>query len=229
MTTALGIITSAMRKNGALTKNETPSSDEANDGLEMINDFLSSLSNDTSKVYARAVEGFPLVGGTASYTIGTGATFNTTRPIKIISAYVRNGTTDDPIEIVTDQDYALITVKTTQGTPSYLNYDNNFPTATIKLYPVPDSSDTLYLVSEKELTTITNLNTTISLPPGWKRMLIYNLAVEMAPEYGQPVTAELAEIASQSLSSVKRAILASKTIDVPRYLDANRNIYSGYN
>lgn len=91
MTTALGIIKSAMRKVGVLTKTENPSADEAQDGLEMLNDLLSSFSNDSMVIYARYSEDFTLSGGTGSYTIGTGGAFNTARPVKIISAFIRLG------------------------------------------------------------------------------------------------------------------------------------------
>ena len=106
MTTALGIITSAMRKIGAIGKGESPSADEAVDGLEMLNDLLASLSNDSLVVYARTFESFTLQGGVSAYTIGSGATFSTVRPVKIVSAYVRDGGIDTPLEIVTDEQYA---------------------------------------------------------------------------------------------------------------------------
>jgi len=228
LTTALGIIKSAMRKNGALTKGDTPDSDEAADGLEMLNDLLASLSNDSLIVYARTVEGFSLVAGTASYTIGASATFNTTRPIKIVSAYVRSGTIDYPLEIISDEQYAAITLKSTSGTPEYLNYTNAFPQATINLYPKPAAADTLYLVTEKELSSFT-LAQTVSLPPGWKRMLTYNLAVEMAPEYGQQVSPEVFELAKESKAAIKYAVMTAKPMQWDSGVSSTDNIYGGWN
>ena len=228
MTTALGIIKSAMRKAGALTKSETPSADEAADGLEMLNDLLASLSNDSLIVYARTVESFSLVAGTASYTIGSGATFNTARPIKIISAYVRSGTIDYPMTVISDEQYASITLKTVGGIPEFLNYTNAFPQATINVYPSPASGYTLFIVTEKELSSLA-LADTVSLPPGWRRMLIHNLAVELAPEYGQPIPAEVYEIAKESKASIKQAVMSAKTMQWESGLNSENNIYAGWN
>lgn len=226
--TALGIITSAMRKAGILTKNESPSADEAADGLEMLNDLLASMSNDSLVVYARTVENFPLSGGVTSYTIGSGATFNTARPIKIISAYVRSGTIDYPVQIIPDEQYANITYKSSSGGyPQFLNYTNAYPTATINLYPAPATAYQLYLVTEKQLSTFT-LNQSVDLPPGWRRMLIHNLAVEMGPEYGVEIPASVVQIARESKGEIRTAVMAAKKMDWSGTGFVG-NIYTGWN
>jgi hypothetical protein len=228
MTTALGIIKSAMRKAGALGVGDTPSAAESTDGLEMLNDLLASLSNDSLVVYARTTESFTLVAGTLAYTIGAGATFNTVRPIKIVSAYVRSGTVDYPLQIVSDEQYATVTLKSTQGIPEFINYTNAFPQATINLYPSPASGYTLYLVTEKALTSLA-LADTVSLPPGYRRMLVYNLTVDLAPEYGQPVPAEVYEIAKQSKGEIKASVMAAKSMQWDSGLGGLSNIYAGWN
>lgn len=226
MTTALDIVTKALQKNGVLTKSETPSADEVNDGLSTLNAFVSSLSNDSMMIYARTIDNFPLVAGTAEYTIGTSQTFNTTRPMFIVEAHVRQGTTDFYLKVIPDETYAGIMDKTASSTPRFLNFTNGFPTATIKLWPVPDISYTLYIMSEKELSSFT-LNQTVSLPPGWEQMLIYNLAVLTAPEYGQPLDQSVAAIASSSLAAVKRTIMKNRTMDAPPVRPMG-NFYNGY-
>lgn len=227
MTTARGIITSSLRKIGAITKNETPSSDEANDALQTLNDLIASWSNDSTKVYAQTLEDFTLTANDGEYTIGSGGNFNTTRPIKIIKAYIRSGTVDYPVSIVSNENFANIDVKSTSGIPEYLNYDNAYATGTIKLYPIPSENYTLYLLSEKIITSFANISADVTLPPGWERALIYNLAIELAPEYGQPVSAEIAEIASQSVSLLKMSVLRNKSMDVPTKLGSS-NIFSSW-
>lgn len=228
MTTALGIVTSAMRKNGVLTKGEAPSADEAADGLEMLNDLLASLSNDSLIVYARTLENFTLVGGTSSYTIGPSATFNTTRPVKVIAAYVQSGGVDYPLTVVSDESFSAITYKSTSGIPEFLNYSNSYPTATIKLYPSPSSAYDLYILTEKPLTAFASLSTVVSLPPGWERMLKHNLAMEMAPEFGQQAPAEVVEIAKESKAEIKSAVMAAKKMDWNSGIGYDGNIYTGW-
>lgn len=227
MTTALGIITSAMRKIGVLVKGEDPSADEADDGLEMLNDLLSSISNDSMVVYARTEDTLTLSAGTATYTIGTGGTFNTARPVKIISAYVRSGNIDYDLNLINDEEYASIVLKSTGSIPQFVNYTNGFPLGTLKFYPVPTAGYQLFLLSEKELGQLT-LNQTISLPPGWKRMLIYNLAVDMAAEYGQPVTPEIKMIADDSKGEIRKAIMTARSMQWETGVGSDGNIYGGW-
>ena len=228
MTTALGIITSGMRKAGVLTKNETPSADEAQDGLEMLNDLMESHSNEGLMVYARTLESFALTAGQTDYTIGTGGDFNTTRPVHIADAYVRQGTTDYPVGIIRDESYADITTKNTGSIPYFLNFTNEYPLATIKLYPSPSSGWTLFLLNEKPLETFT-LNEVVSLPVGWLRYLKNQMAVEMSGEYGQEAPRSTYEVASRAIANIRRGSARAKTMDWGPNGGGMRNIYTGWN
>jgi hypothetical protein len=226
MTTALDIITKALQKNGVLVKSETPASDEADDALDTLNAMISAWSNDSMFIYARTEENFPLVAGTATYTIGTSQTFNTARPMELISSYVRQGVTDYNLTKIPDETYYGIIDKSTRSIPRFINFTNGFPTATIKLWPVPDTTYTIYLLTEKELSSFT-LNQTVSLPPGWEQALIYNLAVLLAPEYGQPVDQSVTEIAERSMGAIKRTIMKNRSMDANPISIRKSNIYNG--
>jgi hypothetical protein len=205
VTTARGIIKKSLQKIGVLVKQEDPTADEAVDALDALNAMLSSWSNDSMNIYARVWESFPLVASDGQYTIGTGGDFNTTRPIQLIDAYTRLSTYDQPMRIVTDEIYASITNKNTLGRPDMITFDNAFPLATIRLYPVPDQNYTLFIQSEKELAQFT-LDQVVSLPAGWERALIYNLAIELAPEYGQEVNQAVFSIAMNAKMLIMRTI-----------------------
>lgn len=229
MASVLDIITSAMRKNGALTKSETPSADESADGLQMLNDLIGSWSTESMLVTARTTETFNLTGGVGAYTIGTGATFNTTRPMVITTGYIRSGTTDYTLELKDDETFAEITQKDIQSNiPLYLNYDNAYPTGTINIWPVPSASYTITLLSEKPLTAFSTVDETVNLAPGWNRALVYNLAEEMALEYGQPISPTLAKLANESKMAIKRSIAKNRKMDVPTFLDNFNTVYTGY-
>jgi hypothetical protein len=225
--TALDIITAGMRKAGILTKTESPSADEAQDGLEMLNDLLASNANEDLFVYARTLESFTLSGGVADYTIGSGGDFNTVRPVFIANAYVRIGTLDYPLSVIQDGDYADISLKNLASIPYWLNYTNAYPLATIKLYPVPSAGWTLFLLSEKPLSEFT-LNQTVSLPPGWARYLKNQLAVEMAPEYGQQAPAETVDIAAKAMAAIKRGAARVKSMDNHIDYGGLRNVFTGW-
>jgi hypothetical protein len=224
MTTASAIITQAAKKIGVAFKNEALAADEAADGLTALNNMLASWSNDSLLVYSRTWESFTLVSNTASYTIGVGGDFNTTRPIAIVEAHVKISSIDYPLEIIPDEVYNhFIQLKTIQTSPAqYLTYDNANPLGTIRLYPVPASNDTLFLLTEKPATALA-LTDTLSFPPGWERAIVYNLAIEMAPEYGNPTPPEVVALAAESKAEIKRASMRNKPMTyLPDTLTSNR-------
>lgn len=229
MTTARNIITRALRKNGVLTKNESPSGDEASEALATLNDMISSWSNDSLLIYARQSESFPLVSGQASYTIGSGGDFNTVRPLQILSAFIRVSNIDYDINIIRDVSFDQINQKNILNTyPDVLYYEVGVPLGTITLYPVP-TTGALHIRSEKELQEFSTLDSVLELPAGWGRALVYNLSLELAPDYGQQVSQATYEIAMDSLSKIKTAVARNKTMDYPSYGGNYGDINSGWN
>lgn len=210
MTTALQIITGAARLVGVVRKTEALSADEAADGLVALNDMLASWVNNGLLVTARTWENF-IVASASSYTIGSAATLNTVRPMSIKEAFFRIGSIDYPLTILTDEEYERISYKTlSTGYPEYLNYDNGYATGIIRLYP--QGAGGLHLLSEKPLTAFASLSTTVDLPPGWNRALRYNLAIDLAPEYGESVSAEVVKIAGESLDNIQLSIAKNRPI-----------------
>lgn len=226
MTTANDIIKSAFSIAGVLSKAESPTADETQDALDTLNDLFESLSNDSLFAYARTTESFTLTGGDGEYTIGTGGDFNTTRPIDIISAYVRIGTTDYGVGIIADEDYASIVSKNTSSIPYFLNYSATYPLGTIKLYPVPPAGYTLYLLSEKPISTVT-LTQELVLSPGWNRFLKNQMALEIAAEYGVEIPQLAVKNATEAMGLIKRGAAKVKSIDAYP-IGRNNNVYTGY-
>lgn len=213
MTTARDIIIKALTKIGANFKNNAVSSDEANDALDALNAMLSSYANDSMMIYARQWETFSLTPSTSLYTMGAGGSFNTAKPMFIVSGYLKDGITDYNLSIITDEIYnSQISQKTTIGIPAYINSDNGNPLINIRLYPVPDSAYQIFLLTEKELSQFT-LDDEIELPSGWERMLIYNLAMELYPEYEQQVNPVVMEIAAESKRLVRANIMRNRSMD----------------
>ena len=127
-----------------------------------------------------------------------------------------------------DEVYQGLNLKSLQSIPDTLNYTNNYPYGTINLYPYPASDYVLSITSEKELTQFT-LNQTVNLAPGWNRALIYNLAVELCPEYVQKVDPMLLKIANESKGELSKAIMRVRTLDCPPLTQVGQfNIYTGY-
>ena len=229
MTTVLDLITDAMQESGVLTKSETPTNDEAQTGLRMLNRIIGSWSNSSTTQFERVTESFPLTNGTTSYTMGSGGDFDTVRPTNIVEAHVRQGNIDYNLSIVSDRVYQSVVYKSIIGVPELLNFTNTFPLATINIYPAPSPSYTLFITSEKPLTSYATTAATVSLPSGWIDALIYALAIRLARIYGQPADPALIALARESkamiiLNSIKNNPLQTQR---PNGRSGN-NIYSGY-
>ena len=228
MTTALECIIGAMKLIGVLYKNETPSSDEANDGLIALNDMLNSWSNDDLITFSYALEAFTLTGG-ISYTIGNGGQFNTSRPINIADSVIRVGNIDYPVEAISQVQYQkYVALKSLTSTiPQFMTYDNGFPLGTIKFYPAT-LNGTLYLQSNKPLGTYTSLTDIVSLPVGFVKAIKYNLALELAPQYGIEPTQIILRQAQLSLGAIKRATTSNSPMPLLPSNINTQNIYTGY-
>lgn len=206
MATAADLIKSSLRAAGIIATGETPSSAEETDALEVLNDILEEWSNDGFTVYERTIENLTLQASTGSYTIGSGATFNTVRPQLILAAkFKQSGQNHEfDLRIYNDEEWAQITDKTLEsGIVEGIYYNRTVPYGTIYVWPKPDAADTLILHSLKPLTALAT-STSLSYPPGYKKALKYALACELSPEYGRPVDPKLEQIARDAKVALQR-------------------------
>jgi hypothetical protein len=208
MATALDIITDSLIDLGAIDPTEALTADEASHGLRKLNELLESWSNERLAVYQILQENFALTSGTASYTIGSGATFNTTRPLDVLSGFIRDSGIDYPLRILTREEYDAIQSKTTQYQPEYLYYEPSVANGRIYLYGVPAKNytvtDGLWINSSKQLQSFSLLTTTVVLPPGYLRAIKSNLSPELAPAYNRKPSDTLLAIAREAKAAVKR-------------------------
>jgi hypothetical protein len=231
MATARDLITRALKACRILAPGENPSASEAADALMILNMMLSSWSTDNLNVFAQTLESFSLVSNVSSYTIGTGQTFNTVKPIAIQTMYVRSGSVDYTVKEISDRDYANeISMKSIVGVPYCYNFNNDYPSSVIKFYPVPDQNYQLFILSEKALTSIASLDTVISFPEGWELAIAYNLAVMLFPEYQQAVDPAIVKIADNAKMGIRRAINRNRKFVFGDDEDFRQtdNIYAGW-
>jgi hypothetical protein len=200
------LIRSSLRLIGAISSSETPASDETMDALEALNLLLSSwgasrfLSKNTQTIT------HTLTGAT-SYTIGSGGDINTTNPTEIYTAKYTLGGLDYNLSVMDFVDYEAIGLKNIGAIPEFIVLKRDYPLSTIYLYPTAASGTlTINAITPKtDLDTDTNL--TNIYPPEWIRALKYNLAVEIAPEYGVTVSPEIAALARESKDIVMRSMV----------------------
>jgi hypothetical protein len=199
------LIRGALRKLAVIDPSEDMSPSDAATGFEALNSMLDSWSLERLFVYDVQRQTFVLTPAQQSYTIGAGGNFNTTRPNRIDAAgLITVGSSDEtPLDVLTDQRYQSIVQKTQAGDPGGIWYEEQYPLGKIYPWPVADKAHTLALYTWIAVSQFAALGSTISLPPGYERALRYNLALELAPEYGVDVSPKVEEIASESKSNIK--------------------------
>lgn len=214
LTTYGDLITRSLRRIGVVGAGQTPSSEDSQDGLDLLNLLLDSWATERLFIPSITRTTWTIVSGTAAYTVGSGGTVNVERPVFVQDVRFIDTSIDPDLEMgldpLTDQAYANIPQKTqTAPYPVAFYYNPTFTGAgyaTITFYFVPTSS-TLQgvLYAPATLSQVASLNTTLLLQPGYKFMLQENLAAMMAPEWGVPLPQELAMSARESKANIKRA------------------------
>jgi len=184
MATANEIIKGALRLNQALTRGENLPAEDAQEALIALNDLLHSMYADNSLVPFLTREQLTLTVGKSEYTIGSGGDFSTTRPMSIATIVLRDTDTDFYIEELSQQWWAALDVKGDKTRPQQFYYEEGYPTGTIYFDHAPDQAYTMYLTSYKPHTEFTQLADTVNLPPMYEKYLRFQLAADLAPEYG---------------------------------------------
>lgn len=205
--TAQDIIKDALRDLGRFGKGESLDDDDSERGLQASKDLLDAWSIEKLIVFATTTISQALTAGKSSYTIGaSGADITATRPLNIEVAVIRDaGGVDHPMRVIAFLDYERIQTKTVQSDlPLRIAFNPGFPNGTLHLYPAPASANTLRADVVTQLVQLTAQATVFSMPPGFRRAVRKNLALELAPMFGVTPGPWLIKQAIESKAMVKR-------------------------
>ena len=202
MPTTRSLIRGAMRLIGVVESAENVPANEAQDALEALNAMLQSWSLEKLLIWHIGRLSVPLLTGKQTYTWGPGGDIAGLRPLRLENALLNLGTEvsasgplEWPVVILSQEEYERRLWLKAMGSQYVLAVylETSFPLARLHVWPVPfDSTTSLELFPWLPLTAVPDLDTEIAYPPGYERMLRFGLAVELAPEYGRTVSAEVA-------------------------------------
>jgi hypothetical protein len=105
-----------------------------------------------------------------------------------------------------------------------------FPNISMTIYPKPTRTLEWHFISVQELSQPATLTTTLHFPPGYMRAFAYNLAMELAPEYGIEPAPQVQRIAMTSKRNLKRINNPDDVMALPYAIVATRqrfNVYAG--
>ena len=199
--TAQQLISDAMLALTALasqgTQDETPVASELTDGLSALNKLIDGWSVIGGDLIQLVTTSIAMGGGNGPYT--------TPRPVKIRAANCKSGQISSPVEVCSPEQWSEIVDESRSGQfATKLFCDYAYPTANIYVWPAAAGS-TLSLYAFMPLAQFATLGTSIDLPPAFARGLTLNLAVDLAEQYGYPLTQSLDGAARQARMDIVAA------------------------
>lgn len=139
----------------------------------------------------------PLVANQEEYTVqegGTSPLIDSPKPIKVIQAFLRNTSVnpmiDTPINLISRQQYKLLSSKFNTGTPNSLYVDEQQDFTNLFVWPMPDQNtedNYILIIDEQQPIADINDNTdVINFPNEWYNTLVWVLADDIAIEFEVP-------------------------------------------
>ena len=233
-TTAGDQITRALRLLGVLAEGETPTADMSQDALVTMQQMLDSWNTERLSVFSTQDQTFLWPVGEIMRTLGPTGDFVGNRPVLLDDAtYYRDPQTNVSygVKFINQQQYDGIAVKTVTSTyPQVLFINMTFPDVTMYIYPKPTRTLEWHFISVEELSQPATLTTQLHFPPGYMRAFAYNLAMELAPEYGIEPAPQVQRIAMTSKRNLKRINNPDDVMALPYAIVATRqrfNVYAG--
>jgi hypothetical protein len=234
MATAGDQINGALRLLGQLAEGETPSAATSQDALMALNQMIDSWNTERLSVFSTQEQVFMWPPNEIHQSLGPSGDFVGNRPVLVDdSTYFIDPASGISygIKIINQQQYDGIAVKTVTSTyPQVLWINMNYPNIDMYVYPKPTKVLEWHFVSVDELTRPATLATELAFPPGYLRAFRYNLACEIAAEFGVEPSPQVKRIAMSAKRNLKRIDNPDDVMSMPYAIVSTRqrfNIFAG--
>lgn len=192
MVSALQIIKSAMRVLNIIASGETPSPEETEDALGVLNGMINAWAIERLMIFTIQRQVFTPTVYRQVYTVGPGGDFDIPRPPSLprIGVILLNNP-QQPLELamemLTNVGWQAIPVKAvTSAFPTKVWDDKDFPLRNLSVWPIPNAPFSMALYTWTAIQEFADLDTRYSFPPGYVAAMKYHLALRLSPEFGQP-------------------------------------------
>jgi len=234
MTTAGELINGALRLIGMLAESEVPSAATSDDALAAMNQMIDSWNTERLSTFSTQDQIFTWPNNQVHRTLGPTGDFAGNRPVQLDdSTYFKDPTTGISygIKIINQQQYDGIAVKSVTSTfPQVMWINMDYPNIDMYVYPVPTKALEWHFISVTELDQPATLFTDLTFPPGYLRAFRYNLACEIAAEFGVEPSPQVSRIAMTSKRNLKRINNPDDIMSLPYSIVGTRqrfNIFAG--
>jgi len=186
------IVNAALRSLSVLDQASTANSSDLTNCGQALNMIMKQWADEGAPLWTIQWIQIPLTAANGQYTIGpTGSVVLSYRPTRILSAFIRNNTTntDTTLEIISRTAYEMLGDKSSQSIVNQIYYDAQIPNGTLYCYNVPVNSNyTIWLSVQRPLQDISTGTENFDVPQEWFIPLKWALAEEVSLEYGADVT-----------------------------------------
>jgi len=180
-------------------------------GLRVLDRMLNAWAADemTLAVTNRVAATVP--SGTSTLTIGPGGTINTQRPVYIDVINYLIPASSPPVEVpmgaMTDQQYDALSIKTLGSSLPTLYYYQTSITSllgSLFLWPTVTQNVDIVLYLPASVAEPATLTTTVTVPPGYRDAMHYDLAYRLCGPFGRPIPDGLPQLRQNALMVMKR-------------------------
>lgn len=232
--TAADQINRALRLLGVLAEGETASAATSHDALIALNQMIDSWNTERLSVFCTEDQVFTWPANEVRQTLGPSGDFVGNRPVLLDDStyFIGPNNLSYSPTFINQLQYNNIAKKQNSSTyPQVIFVNNTYPDIEMYIYPKPTQALVWHFVSVQELTQPATLSTELHFPPGYMRAFTYNLALEIAPEFGVEPSLQVSRIAMTSKRNLKRINNPNDVMAMPYPIVARRNrfnVYTGY-
>jgi hypothetical protein len=192
------VITEALELNGQLSPGESLPSHIATSCSRTLNMMLKFWQHDGIALWRNQEVSLTLVASKAEYTLGPTGSATTDpssiqRPLFISSARLhKDSGVEIPVNLVAGDEYRRISLKTSPGPPSMATYAATTGNGTLKIWPTPQSiTEYIILNCRMPVSDMDSASDDFDFPQEWLLPIAYNLAVLVAPKFGNTISQDV--------------------------------------
>ena len=221
MATVREVCTGALRLLGVTQPGRAPNAADMDTAVYSLHSMLDSWSTEDLDIFQTTTLEFDFIPGKKEYTLGPTGDWEAERPMHLSYCYLRyaagsGSPVDQQITILNDAQQASITSKEIHSPiPQTVYYNAEFPNAKLTFWPVPSAAYKAILWLDMPLHDFTSLSEELQFPRGYEQALRYNLALQLAPEFGRSPSEAIIATAVRSKASLKMLNVT------PRFLRCN--------
>lgn len=184
--TARDLINGALRLIRVAEPGEEVEAAIIQDGLSALEMMVKAWQADGINLWRYTEGNLTLVDAQSSYTMGgSGSPDFAIRPLRILSVRRRVSDIDTPLQPLSRSEYFELPNKSAKALPTSFYYDPGRSQGTLYLWQTPDStSATIRFTYARTIEDFDALTNEPDFPQEWLAALKFNLAVEVAPEFG---------------------------------------------